>query len=407
MEPASSIGESHGIHWPRIPLQLAARGYPRPMFKSILFLAALIAPSVASGALVLSGRRGRRADRGGVAAAPARDPKPAPAPLAEPGSRPPAPRPAPEVESQLHELAFGVPLRSPAQEPAHREVAAAVDLQLSGPVLRAEFAPRRPLHLPKLMQAVNDEQVSQRELAVLIAQDPALAGNLLRLANSAFYRVNSQPVESIDRAVILLGTSGIRSLMAAALLQPVFRTASGEFQRFPDITWEHTQYSANAAEAYAAILADEDPFAAQLLVLLYGLGIILTFRAAMDEYARHAVAPDAATVAALIDRHAAHVAGRVAHDWELSSRILTALEDQSDYMSSQNATALGKSLRFGRYCGALTVLHRAGLLDEDGGKAALAAHEFGGAGCERIWARLVRQVAPAETTAKAQTRATR
>jgi HD-like signal output (HDOD) protein len=376
------------------------------MFKSILFVAALIALSVAVGAFVLSGRRTRRADRADSAAGPhAGDPTPAPVP--ESARAPPVPEAGPGVDAQLHELAYGVPLRPPAEEPAHREVAAAVDLQLSEPVLKAEYAPRRPLHLPKLMQAVNDEQVSQRELAVLIAQDPALAGNLLRLANSAFYRVNSQPVESIDRAVILLGTSGIRSLMAAALLQPVFRTASGEFQRFPDITWEHTQYAANAAEAYAAILADEDPFAAQLLVLLYGLGTILVFRAAMDEYARHAVAPDAATVAALIDRHAAHVAGRVAHDWELSSRILAALEDQSDYMPSKGATALGKSLSFGRYCGAVAVLRRAGLLDDDGGKAALEARGFGGAGCERIWARLARQLATPEAPAKAETRARR
>ena len=357
------------------------------MSKSILFLIALLALPVALIAFVLSGRR----PRGAAEPAPAPSAAPVP-PIQLPAPAAAAP-PSPEVASRLHELAFGVPLRPPADEPAHREVAAAVDLLLSGPVLKPEYAPRRPLHLPKLVQAVNDENVSRRELAVLIAQDPALAGNLLRLANSAFYRVNSQPVESIDRAVTLLGTSGIRSLMAAALLQPVFRTASGEFRHFPDITWERTQYAASAAEAYAAILADEDPFAAQLLVLLCGLGTILVFRAAMDEYLRHAVPADAATVAALIEAHAAHVASRVAHEWELSSRILTALEDQSDYMQSGNATALGLSLRFGRCCGAVAVLHRAQLLDDEGGKAALAASGFGGPDCERIWARLAKQAA--------------
>jgi HD-like signal output (HDOD) protein len=370
------------------------------MSKSILFLSALIALPVALLAFVLSGRRSPGADppgRGDEHLTPT--PAPAPAPV------PPTPEtetpPPPEVASRVHELAFGVPLRPPADEPAHLEVASAVDLLLSGPVLKPEYAPRRPLHLPKLVQAVNDENVSRRELAVLIAQDPALAGNLLRLANSAFYRANSHPVESIDRAVTLLGTSGIRSLMAAALLQPLFRTASGEFRRFPDITWEHTHYAASAAEAYAAILADEDPFAAQLLVLLHGLGTILVFRAAMDEYARHGVPAEAATVAALIERLAAHVASRVAHDWELSSRILTALEDQSDYMQSRDATALGSALRFGRHCGAVAVLRHHELLDDDGGKAALAAYGFGGPDCERIWARLAKQVAADGLSGKA------
>ena len=364
------------------------------MSRSILFVIALIALPVALVAFVLSGRRARRVSgAGGVREDTAIESAPSPASALQPAAPTRPAGPAPDVVARLHELAFGIPWQAPADVPAHREVAAAVDLLLSGPVLEAEYAPRRPLLLPRLIQAVNDETVSQRELAVLIAQDPALAGNLLRLANSAFYRVNSQPVESLDRAVALLGTSGIRSLMAAALLQPVFKTTSGEFKHFPDITWEHTQYAANAAEAYAAILADEDPFAAQLLVLLYGLGTILAFRAAMDEYARHAVAADAATVAALIDRHAVHVASRVAHDWELSSRILTALEDQSGHPQAEGASGLGKSLRFGLYCGAVAVLRRAGELDDDGGKAALAAGGFAGLDCERIWARLAKQVA--------------
>jgi HD-like signal output (HDOD) protein len=40
------------------------------------------------------------------------------------------------------------------------------------------------LLLPKLIQAVNDNQSSGRDIAALIGQDPALAGNLLRIANS-------------------------------------------------------------------------------------------------------------------------------------------------------------------------------------------------------------------------------
>jgi HD-like signal output (HDOD) protein len=355
------------------------------MLKSTLFVLALLALAVAFAALLWSGRKPR------AARTPEADDAAAPATAAEPQAAEPT-GPASEVDARLHELAFGGPLQPPAEDPAHREVAAAVDLMLTGPVLKPEYAPRRPLLLPKLVQAVNDENVSRRELATLIAQDPALAGNLLRLANSAFYRVNSQPVESIDRAVALLGTSGIRSLMAAALMQPVFRTASGEFRRFPDVTWEHTQYSAGAAESYAAIVADEDPFAAQLLALLSGLGRILVFRAAMDEYAGNHVAADAATVAALIAQHEASVATRIAQAWELSERIVGALEEQSPQRPAAPRTPLGEALRFGRYCGSVAVLRHAAVLDDDAAVAALRAGGFRGPAVERIWARLAKQL---------------
>ncbi len=99
--------------------------------------------------------------------------------------------------------------------------------------------------------------------------------------------------------------------------------------------------------------------------------------------------------------HAAHVASRVAHDWELLSRIFTALADQSGHPQPGNVTALGRSLRFGRCCGAVAVLGRAELLDDDGGQAALAACGFEGPDCERIWARLARQLAAAGPPGKA------
>jgi HD-like signal output (HDOD) protein len=372
------------------------------MAKLILFGLALLALPLALFALLRSGRRPPVQARAAVRSENAAVAPAAPAAstaAAEPQPPGPALQAPAEVAARLHALAFGVPLAPPGADRVNREVAAAVDVQLTGPVLKPEYAPRRPLLLPKLTQAVNDESVSRRELSVLIAQDPALAGNLLRLANSAFYRVNAQPVESIDRAVALLGTTGIRSLLAAALVQPVFRSSSGFFQRFPDVTWEHTQYAATAAEAHAALVADEDPFAGQLLALMYGLGSIIAFRAAMDEYARRRAAADAGTVSALIGQLAATVARRIAHDWELSERILTALEEQSPYArTSGTLSGLGESLRFGRYCASIGVLRHARVLDEEGALAAVRGGGFSGAAPERIWARLAEQLAREEQT---------
>jgi HD-like signal output (HDOD) protein len=328
-----------------------------------------------------------------------RTPPEAPVPRERPPASAPASPPAvaapppPEVAAGLHKLAFGVALRAASAEPQHRSVAAAVDATFARPVLKTEYAPRRPLLLPKLIQAVNDSEVSRRALGVLIAQDPALAGNLLRLANSAFYRVNDKPVESIDRAVALLGTSGIRSLIATALVQPVFRTSSGQFRRFPEVIWEHTQHSASAAETYAAVMAHADPFAAQLLALLLGLGTIMVFRAALDQYTRQNLEPDAATVAALIERHAPGVARRIAQDWELSERILDALAEQTQ--PADKPLGLAKSLRFGRYCGSVAVLRTQGVLDEEGALAALRGGGYGGESCERIFARVTREAAAA------------
>ena len=186
-----------------------------------------------------------------------------------------------QVLHKLYELAFSRELETTA--PAHQEIIDVVGRMSESAATDPRYAPRRPMLLPQLLRAVNDTDTSRRELATLISKDPALVGGLLKLANSQFYRVNTQAVESVDRAVAVIGTEGIRSLIAAALVQPVFRVSGGEFAQFPEVIWEHTFLAANASETYAAVIVNSDPFAAQLLALLNGLGSIVVFRMALDQ----------------------------------------------------------------------------------------------------------------------------
>src|SRR6185295_12483832 len=233
----------------------------------------------------------------------------------------------------------------------------------------------RPMLLPQLLRAVSDSDTSRRELSTMIAKDPALVGSLLKLANSQYYRASSQPVESVDRAVAVIGTEGIRSLIAAAVVQPVFQISGGTFAQFPEVVWEHTFLAANAAETYAAVVVNSDPFAAQLLALLNGLGAIVVFRMALDQYAaRSLLKPDAATIIELLNLHSANVARSIAASWDLSGRILAALEDQVPTGMAHDPTPLGRSLRFGLFIGALAVLNGKNIVSDEAARAALLAN---------------------------------
>ncbi len=326
---------------------------------------------------------------------------PPPRPVAPPAPTPTAPAlalPAPsasgasaltseQVLHKLNEVAFGRELGDPA--PQHAQIMAAAERALQSAATEPKYAPRRPMLLPQLLRAVSDTDTSRRELSTMIAKDPALVGNLLKLANSQFYRASSQPVESVDRAVAVIGTEGIRSMIAAAVVQPVFQISGGAFTQFPEVVWEHTFLAANAAETYAAVVVNSDPFAAQLLALVNGLGTIIVFRVAIDQYSTHAgTVPDAATIVALLEAHTARVARSVAASWDLSGRILAAFEDQIPGAMVESPTPLGRALRFGRYMGALAVLNAKGIVDDDAAKASMIANSAAGAHFERIWERL-------------------
>lgn len=270
----------------------------------------------------------------------------------------------------------------------HAPVFQAVAKVLERIEARPEYFPRRPSLLPKLMATVNDSDASLKEISGIIAQDPALTANLLRIANSPLYRVSNTPIESIDRAVTMVGVTGIRSIIATALVQPLMAAGSGAFNKFPELCWEHTLYSALTAETHATQIERTEPFVSQLVGLLYGLSAIMVFRIVRDQFAAHSeLKPSPGSVARLLETWVAPTAGRIAASWELPERLQYALESQTLAAELQMETQLGRSLRFGRVAGSVIVLCRLGKITEQEARAILVSGDDRRSNIGRLWDR--------------------
>ena len=221
--------------------------------------------------------------------------------------------------SALLELAYeGQP--APLSPEATAAVRDAAEKTLARFAEAPQRLPRRPQLLPQLLSTLNDDEASGREIAGVIARDPALAAHLLRLANSALYRTQPAPIENLDRAVALVGTEGLRQLVAMAVMQPVMRMDGGALAALPDLIWDHTQRTALAAAQFAKTVEREDAFAAQLLALLQGLGAILVAQALRDACAQHGGLPDAGSAAHLLQDASPRLGRGVAREWGLTRR---------------------------------------------------------------------------------------
>ena len=293
-----------------------------------------------------------------------------------------------ELQFRLFAWALNREQATEINTPAHEAIAAATAATLNDVSKDARYLPRRPQLLPQLMQVVNDDAASLRAIARLIARDPALTGNLLRIANSPIYRVNSMPIESIDRAVTLVGVQGVRAIIATALMQPVMSATSGAYGRFPELVWEHTLYAASAAEMHTVQVERAEPFISQLIGLLYGLSAIVVFRIVRDQFAAHPeLSPTPGSFARLLETWVAPTAGRIAVSWELPERVQYALESQALAAELQMENALGRSLRFGRVAGSLVVLCRLGRISEAEARAIVVAGDTRRREVEKLWDR--------------------
>ena len=247
--------------------------------------------------------------------------------------------------------------------------------------LQAKYLPRRPSLLPRLMTAINSDSNSMREMAKIIGEDGTLLVGLLQLSNSAFYGVRRhKPIESLEKAVALVGTDGLRSLVATALLHPVMTGTRGPYSSFAEATWEHSQYAASCAELHAVHIEGADAFSARLLVLLRGLASNTVFRIAREHCPAVNDVPPAA-MAKLLDDWVPPMALRIAESWQLPM-------DLCHVLSAPAEPGLARSLHFGRLAGALLVLANHGHMRELSARAIVLADDDRRAQVDRLWSRL-------------------
>jgi HD-like signal output (HDOD) protein len=318
------------------------------------------------------------------------------APDPGPASSEPAPATATEAASystdaidgvfdELYRIAFGVPRFDYQILGDHAAVLERVDASIADSVNQRNYFPRRPRLLPRLLQTLNDDS-SRDKLVELIVEDPALAGSVLKLANSAFYRLSPEPVESLDRAVVILGADGLRNLVATAIMQPVFRLPKGFFDNFATLTWEQAQRTAAAAEATAKSERGSDPFVAQVLGLLTALARLVIFRLTLDRYREHPnILPRAEVFIRAMQQHGPQMARLIAESWEMSQSSLSALDEQAQRATPEAMSPLGRAVYFGELAGALALLFRRNVHSVDGAHVMLRQQGLSDRALESVW----------------------
>jgi HDOD domain len=231
------------------------------------------------------------------------------------------------LTERLWKLAFAVPAQMQPLDAAHLTVRDEIAAILMAEAVGAQYFPRRPNLMPQLLHAMDEPGVASDRLSRIVAHDPALAADVLKVANSSAYRGAGASIESIQRAVVILGVDALRALLSRAMLQPVFRATRSNFPRFPRMMWERTERAARAAELYATQRWPAERFEAQLVVLMNALGPLVVYGVALDVYSRYpGLAPNAALCASLTSALAPRIALRVARQWETSVRLQVALE---------------------------------------------------------------------------------
>ena len=129
----------------------------------------------------------------------------------------------------------------------------------------------------RITECVNDPGSTVADLYEILANDPALVSRLLRLVNSAFY-LRSTEIDSIQRAIVLLGFDAVHHLALAATMGQLSRGARiCEGYTGRDL-WIHCISVASVARELARRTQQIAPEEVFLTGLLHDIGLLASLQ---------------------------------------------------------------------------------------------------------------------------------
>ncbi|MBI3156869.1 MAG: HDOD domain-containing protein [Burkholderiales bacterium] len=232
---------------------------------------------------------------------------------------PPDPLPALAARFGASLLGGGEPMPHPPSA-AERDALARLHA-LAERGLDADAVPRLPAVLPKLMALARRDDVSPREISELLARDPALVGEVVRLANSPRYRTQ-RPIEDLTGALMLLGQLGLSQLVMRAAVRPIFKTAQGRLgQAAAARLWELSERCGHACGSRRA--GFPDAFSAYLAGTAAPVGLIVALRV-LDQ-GMPVVAPGSQILHAGMWRQALRLSAQAAGQWDFPDEVAQSL----------------------------------------------------------------------------------
>jgi HD-like signal output (HDOD) protein len=163
---------------------------------------------------------------------------------------------------------------------------------------------------------------STTDLAQLIQRDVALAGQVMRVANSALYARRS-PVVTLPQAIAWLGMREIRNIaFAVALKGQVF--ASAYFRVEMTDLWRESVITALFAQEIAR-LKRRNVESAYLCGLLHRAGMAVILHNVGAAVVKHRLTPGSEQVLQLAARHEARVGTHLSIAWSLPPAVAAAI----------------------------------------------------------------------------------
>lgn len=143
--------------------------------------------------------------------------------------------------------------------------------------------PSLPQVLVQILDAIHSDNADFQHIAEIIRQDAAMATKLLSVSNSSYYG-QSKSCESVERALLFLGTEVVKTIVITASIKQFYSQFNQQHNQFLQQFWRRSLISANFAQVLATLTSYTSPDEAYLCGLLADVGQLILLTGDEPEY---------------------------------------------------------------------------------------------------------------------------
>jgi len=147
---------------------------------------------------------------------------------------------------------------------------------LNDPEQLSSHIPVLPNIILELIEVLKDPNAEFLDFIKIIEKDPSLALTVLKIANSAKYSRGDGTIQSIKKAVGILGTAGVANIATSVLMKSLMPEKPIYFKKFGRQIWVHSQQCAYLCQILA-VEHNQNEFDAHFLGLIHDVGKIIIF----------------------------------------------------------------------------------------------------------------------------------
>jgi HD-like signal output (HDOD) protein len=226
-----------------------------------------------------------------------------------------------------------------------RQILDEVHALVGDPANASGLVPRVPELVTQLLGVLSDENISTTALSAEVGRDLVLVAEVIREANSAYYRP-AKPIETLEGAVTMLGLNGLRMLLARIAIRPLIRVkVQGVARQVAPSVWRHSERCAFAASVMAPGLS-VGVFESYLAGLMQNVGLQVAFQVADRSCAGKV--PGSGTFGLELFAASRQLSAVIARHWDFPAEVVEAIAWAGDPDGPQLAQALTQGDRIAK-----------------------------------------------------------